>query len=123
CSWTGQGWGGAIAPAETVSEPSHFALSLSVIPNRMRYALSSSAAATLIGTAPALPVRFRVDGRNQAMRARQANRRIKLSKRNIVISPDYQPRRNEEDEERTEKLRAIRLSPVDFLFQDVAVTI
>src|SRR5262249_929565 len=63
-----------------------FALSLSVIPNRMRNALSSSAAATLIGKAPTSLFRFRVDGRNRAMRARQASSRIKLKKRDMGIS-------------------------------------
>src|SRR5262249_15576894 len=76
----------AIAPGETARAPFHFVLSLSVIPDRMRNAVSSSAAGTLVGKAPTSLFRFRVDGRNQAMRERQASRRIKLRKRDMGIS-------------------------------------
>src|SRR5215475_93336 len=76
----------AIAPCETVNEPSHLALSRSVIPNRMRKALSSSAAATLAGKAPTFWFGLRADGRNQAMRARQTSRRIKFRKRDMGVS-------------------------------------
>src|SRR5262249_59917791 len=77
----------AIAPVETASAPSHFVPSLSVIPNRMRNALSSSAAATLAGKAPTWLFGFLVDGRNQAMRAMQVSSRIKLKKRDMESPP------------------------------------